>query len=421
MAEIRKLKNGVTLLAQEFKEIKSVSIHLVVNAGARNENLQNTGISHFLEHMAFKGTETRNAKQIACDFEDIGADFNAFTSKEITTYHAKVLKEYAEKALEILVDMLENSIFDEKELERERGVILQELAANNDSPSDYVYDRFWETMFPKQQVGRSILGPERNIKKFQREDFLKYLDKNYAGESIVLSMCGNIKLEEAERMAEKLFKKTKPGKKVILPKDCYVGGYYKKIKKHLEQTQCLIGFEGIPYNSQYKYALKTGNYIFGGGMSSRLFQEIREKQGLCYSICSFSVSLSDCGFFGISVATDGKKVNKVLDGILEQYRLFIKNGVKKEELERVKTIIKTSLEISKESSKNRANGNAGDYIRYGRIIPNEEIIEQINAITSDDVASLFGKIFAAKPITVAVYGNSGDVYDYDIIKDKVSG
>jgi predicted Zn-dependent peptidase len=293
------------------------------------------------------------------------------------------------------------------------------LAANNDNPPDYIYDRFWETLFPGQQVGRSILGPAKNIKKFQRDDFSEYLRKNYVGESIVLSVCGNIKLEEVEKMAEKLFKKTKPGKKITLPTDHYVGGYYKKVKKHLEQTQCLIGFEGIPYNSKYKYILKTGNYIFGGGMSSRLFQEIREKQGLCYSIGSFSVSLSDCGFLGISVATDGKKINKVLDGIIEQYRLFVKNGVKKEELERVKVIIRASLEISMESSKNRANGNAGDYMRYGRIIPNEEIIEQINAITSGDVEELFGKMFTTKPITVAIYGNNEDVYDYDTIKNKI--
>jgi predicted Zn-dependent peptidase len=418
MINIRKLKNGVTLIVEEFKEIETVSVRFLVKSGARNETSKSTGLSHFIEHMAFKGTETRNAKQLSNDLENIGARFNAYTSKETTCYHAKVLKEYTEKSMEILIDMLENSIFNEEELERERGVILQELAMNNDTPDDYVYDRFMETVFAKQQIGQSILGPAKNIKSFQREDFFNYLDKNYIAQNIILSVCGNIDTDKVEAMANKLFKKTKSGKVSAVKKAQYVGGHYRKNKK-LEQFQCLIGFKGTSYSDEEKYIMKAGNYIFGGGMSSRLFQEIREKQGLCYSIGSYNNAFYDSGIFTIYIGTDGEKVNKAIDGIIEQYKLFIDKGVNKDELERVKITLRTSIMIESENSSSRAGSNAYDYARHGRIIPNEEVTEKINAVKNDDIKDLFRKMFTIEPITVALYGNSANVYEYEAIKNKI--
>jgi predicted Zn-dependent peptidase len=336
----------------------------------------------------------------------------------VTCYHAKVLKEYTEKSMEILVDMLENSIFDREELERERGVILQELAMNNDTPDDFVYDRFMDTVFPKQQIGRSILGPAKNIKKFQREDFLNYLNKNYTAENIILSVCGNIDVARVEAMANKLFKKTKKGKANTKSRGEYTGGFYKKTKK-LEQFQCIIGFNGVSYSDGDRYIMRAGNYIFGGGMSSRLFQEIREKQGLCYNVGSYNNSFQDCGVFTIHVGTDGEKVNKAIDGIIEQYKIFADKGVEQEELERVKVSLRASIMIESENSSSRAGNNASDYARYGRIVSNEEITEKINSVKNSDIKELFRKIFFEKPITVALYGNSANVYDYETIKNKI--
>jgi predicted Zn-dependent peptidase len=418
MINIKKLKNGVTLVAEEFKEIDSVSIHILVKSGALNEIEKNSGISHFIEHLAFKGTERRDAKQIAMDFEDIGAHFNASTSKEATCYYAKVLKEYMEKALDILIDMLENSVFDEEELEKEREVILQELAINNDTPDDYVYDRFMETAFPKQQVGRSILGPAKNIKKFQRNDFREYISKNYTAENIIVSVCGNMNIEVVEKILNKLFQKTKSGKNAEVPDIKYVGGYYKKAKK-LEQCKCMIGFEGLSYNNEKKSVLKVGNNIFGDSMSSRLFQELREKQGLCYGIGAYNQYYSNGGIFSIYVGTDAEKVNKSIDSIIEQCKIFADKGIDKEELERTKIQYKTTLAFGNESSNARASSNASDYARYKRIRTNEELMEKINSVTNNDVKDLFRKIFFGKEATVALYGNSDKAYDYETIKSKM--
>lgn len=418
MVDIAKLNNGITLITDTIKEVESVSIKIVVNTGARNETKDNTGISHFIEHMAFKGTEKRTAKQISFDLENIGASFNAYTSKESTCYYAKVLKEYTEQAFEILVDMIENSIFSEEEVEKERDVILQELAMTNDTPDDVVFDYFTETAFPNQQVGRTILGPAENIKKFQKDDFVKYIKKNYTSENIVVSICGNIEPDQAKDIGNKYFKKIISGEKREVEKGEYKGGYFKKVKKDLEQFQCIVGFNGISYHDEYFFDLSVGNFIFGGSMSSRLFQEIREKQGLCYTVFSGNTALSDCGTFKIYVGTEPNKVNQAIDGIITETKRFIDDGITDEELQRAKVKIKSSVLMANESVSARASAYANDYIKYGKIYTLQEISDLIDKVDKKRIKEVFEKMYNS-PVTVALYGSNDNVYDYETIKNKV--
>jgi predicted Zn-dependent peptidase len=416
MIEVGELKNGIRIVNDYMPDVETVSTRIVVKAGSRNENAQNNGISHFLEHMAFKGTKNRTAKQIAYDFESIGASFNAYTSKEATVYYSKNLKEYTEGALEILVDMLENSTFEGEELEKERGVILQELAMTNDAPDDIIFDYCFNTAFKNQPYGRSILGPAKNIKKFGRNDFNDYINENYTNENIVLSVAGNMKFKDIEKIANKYFERKNRNKTTNVIKEAkYTGGFFKK-EKDLEQVQCIIGFKGMSFNDKNKYKMLVMNHILGSGMSSRLFQEIRENKGLCYSVYSHNSATFDTGFFYIHTAIEPKNINKTIDAIVEEIEKMIDN-VSEDELTRAKVKIKSSILMGLESTSSRSGGNGSDLIFYNEIIPTEFIIEEINGTMANDVKNILRNVILGRP-TVALYGKINGSYEYDNIINK---
>lgn len=410
MITLSKLNNGITFVHDFMPDVETVSVKISVKTGSRNETIENNGISHFLEHMAFKGTTNRNAKQIAFDFESIGADFNAYTSKEITSYYSKTLKEYTEKSLEILVDMFENSIFDKEELERERGVILQELAMTNDTPDDIIYDYYQSAAFSNQAFGRSIIGTADNIKHFKKEDFLDYIEKNYTNENIVLSVSGNIDYQKMEDLANKYFSKNNSNKQKQIEKAHYTSGCFKK-EKDLEQVQCIMGFEGLAANDNKKFIMSVMNHILGSGMSSRLFQEIREKRGLCYSIYSFNDATFETGSFQIYTAVEPDKVNQAIAAIVEELKMMT-NTVNTSELERAKVRLKSSILMSMENTNYRATRNANNLVFYGKIETPEEIINSINSVSIEDVKHLLKQIISEKP-TLALYGNISDSLEYD--------
>ena len=399
-----------------MKDVETTSIKIIVKTGSRNETIENNGISHFIEHMAFKGTTTRTAKQIACDFENIGASFNAYTSKDTTAYYSKQLKEYTEKAFEILVDMVDNSIFSEEELERERGVILQELAMTLDTPDNIIYDYYAQTAFADQPYGRSILGPAENIKKFQQKDFLDYIEKNYTVDNIVISVAGNIDFDTIINIANKYFskKRNKSSEKPIAAN--YTPNYLYK-NKELEQMQCIIGFKGLSYNDEDKYKLSVMNNIFGSGMSSRLFQEVREKNGLCYTIYSYNEFTFDTGSFEIYTGVEPSNINKAIDSITDVIKEFLNDKITDEELNRSKVKIKSALLMSMENTNSRASCNGMDMAKYNRIISNEEVLEKIDKITIDDVKNVLYNIVSTTP-SIAIYGNNDNVYNYEQIKEK---
>ena len=398
--EIITLSNGLRVAVDEMKNVQTVCVAVFVNTGSRNEDENINGISHFLEHMAFKGTKTRNAKQIAQDFDDIGGRINAYTSKERTVYYAKVLKKHARFATEFLADILQNSTFDEKELEKERGVILQEIAMTHDTPDDIIFDYFQEAAFPNQALGRSILGSEDNVKKFKRQDLQNYIDQQYNNSNIVVVASGNIKQAEFIKYVENSF--TKLGNNKIKKAEVgkYHGGDFRKEKK-LEQTNLILGFDGVSYMDENYYNCQILSSILGGGMSSRLFQEVREKRGLAYSVYAFNYANFDSGSFGIYSATAPKSANELIKVVNDQLQKITKN-ITNIELKRAKSQLKAGLLMAAESSNNRSQKIGNDILSYGRIRNYDEITRRVEKVSKEEVINLAAKIFASKPTFSAI-------------------
>ncbi len=398
--QIITLKNGLRIATDQMKEIETVSIGVFIKTGSRNEDIKINGISHFLEHMAFKGTKKRSAKQIAEEFEGIGGYINAFTSREKTVYYVKVLKEYAEFAVEFLADILQNSMFDKEEIKKESEVILQELAMTIDTPDDIVFDYFQETAFPNQALGRSILGIEKNIRKFSSADFIKYIEKHYSYENMVISACGNIKKEDLTKWVTKYFTKLSKNAIETAEKSLYVGGFFKKEKK-LEQVNYLLGFKGVSYHDKKYYDAQILSMILGGGMSSRLFQELRENHGLAYSVYAFNSCFEDSGIFGIYGGTTPDKCEKMINSISNEIKKIC-DKIEDVELERVKTQFCASLKMAKESTSSRMQKLGSDILLFNKTYSDEDIVEKFKHITKKDITKIAQQIFSSKPTTAMI-------------------
>lgn len=412
-----KLNNGLTVASDYTTEVDSATIKFAVKTGSRSENIKTNGISHFLEHMAFKGTKERTALKLANDFEDIGASFNAYTSHEVTCYYSKTLKEYTEKSFEILADLFQNSTFTEEELEKERNVILQELAMTNDSPDDVIDDYFQATAFPNQAYGRTILGSEENIKNFTRQNLLDYIDKYYTNENIYIFSVGNLEHSKLIELVNKYITKTKNNQKIEMEKAVYNGGYFLK-QKDLEQALCILGFEGLSYNHKDYYKMYILNNILGGSMSSRLFQEIREKRGLCYNIYSTNSSTLETGTFEIGTAINPENTNQTIDAIMQELNKFVQDGISTIELNRAKVKIKSTLLMQLENMSNRGSMLLSNVIFKNELPSKQEIIDQIESTTKENVVAMLKNIIKTKP-TVALYGDLENIYNYEEIQGKI--
>lgn len=417
MIKVTKLENGITVASDYTSSVGTVAIYINIKVGSRNESLELNGISHLIEHMMFKGTTKRTAKEIANDFENIGASFNAYTSKEVTSYHGKVLKEYSENLFEILSDMVFNSTFDKDELEKEKDVVIQEIAMTNDTPDDIIDEYYDSVSFADQSFGRSILGPESNIKKFTREDLLKYIKDNYTSHNIYITCAGNLKHEELLTIVNKYLSKYKINSESInnLEIAKYTGGYIFK-EKELEQIQCILGFEGLCHTDRNIYKFMVMNNILGGGMSSRLFQDIRENKGLCYTIYSSNHSTFETGSFEIYFATDPEKINFAIESVINEIKNVIQNGITSKELERSKISIKSAILMQLENVSSRAKMLASSLIFKGKIVSVKQIINQIEKVKSDDLIRILEKILKSKP-SLAVYGNNKNILSYDDFKE----
>lgn len=400
--EITTLSNGLRVAADTMKDVETVSVGVFVNTGSRHESREINGISHFLEHMAFKGTKKRSARQIAEEFEGIGGHINAYTSKEKTVYYAKVLKQHAEFAVEFLSDILQNSTFDEVELEKERGVILQEIAMTNDTPDDIVFDYFQEAAYPKQALGRSILGPVANIKKFNRDHFSNYIGEQYNYHNMAVVAAGAIKQEDLVKWSKKYFNKLGDNKTKAVEAGKYVGGEFKK-KKKLEQINLVMGYKALSYMDPKYYTAQILAMILGGGMSSRLFQEVRENRGLAYSIYAFNYNHSDSGIFGIYAGTTPDKANELISATKTEIEKICEK-ISDKELQRVKTQFSASLLMAKESTSTRMQKLGSDILALGKIQTSDEIMKKISAVKKSDVTNLAEKIFTDSKPTFAAIG-----------------
>ncbi|HEY4201066.1 MAG TPA: pitrilysin family protein [Devosiaceae bacterium] len=412
-----KLDNGITVLTDDMPHLESASLGVWVKAGSRSERNNEHGISHLLEHMAFKGTSSRNALDIAEAIENVGGDLNAATSIEHTGYFARVLKEDVALAADILADILQNSLFDQNELDREQNVIIQEIGAARDNPDDHVFDLFQSAAFPDQPIGRTILGTADSVKGMGASAIRGYMDRNYVGDRMVVAAAGNVDHDQLVDIANDRFHALKPNGAPPPEKARYVGGEERLISDH-EQAHIVIGLEGRAYNSDGFYAAQVLASILGGGMSSRLFQEVREKRGLCYSVYAFHWAFEDSGIFGIAAATGEDEVGELVPVVLDELRRATET-ITDEEVIRVRNQIRAGLLMSLESPSARAGQLARQQILWGRPIPLQETVDRINRITADRVKEVASQIFYTDKVSLAGIGPVAKLPDHVAIGSRL--
>lgn len=383
VARISRLANGLRVVTDEIPHVQTCAIGMWVGTGSMHETAEVNGISHVLEHMAFKGTKTRNAQEIAEVIESVGGYLNAYTSREMTAYHARILKEDVVLAADVLADILQNSIFDPIEFGREQEVIIQEIGQALDTPDDIIFDYFQEMCYPEQPLGRAILGTEALIRSFTPELVKGHMQRNYGLDNIVFAAAGNISHEEVIALAESKLLKFTP--KVQMPGFVPTfEGSTQVFEKDLEQAHIVFGFEGIPYHHPHYYVSSVYSTLLGGGMSSRLFQEIREKRGLVYTIYSFPTSYVNTGQLSLYAATSADQVKDLLPVMYEELRRVPKT-LTQEEVNRAKAQLKAGLMMGAESTMARCEQAARQTLIHGHPIPLEEISRQVEQVNFNDV------------------------------------
>ncbi|MCF8494975.1 MAG: insulinase family protein [Rickettsiaceae bacterium] len=386
-----------------MEHVNSITINVIVKVGSRDETEEESGVSHFLEHMAFKGTKNRTATDIAIEFDTIGGHFNAYTSRENTVYYAKVLSQHGKQALSILADILQNSVFNSDEIAKEFSVISQEIAEVKDNPDDLVYEKFYTLAYPNQSMGRSILGSIENIASFDKSTFTKYMSKHYHANNIVISIAGKINHINAVHLVEELFSLFSESTYKDAQSSNYEGGT-EIIQKDLEQTTIALGFEGVSYaNLETFYHAQILSIIFGGGLSSRLFQKIREELGLAYTIGSFMNSYSDSGIFSVYAATDHNNVENLLNNINNETDKICTH-ISAEELVRAKSQIESNIYMAEEKPEYKSEEVGKNFSLFGKYFSTNEIMGIINSTQISDLTKSAEKIFSSRP-TLSIIGS----------------
>lgn len=405
--------------SDEMHGVETVAISIRVQTGSVNEKPEDQGISHFLEHMAFKGTKTRSALDIASEFDAIGGNFNAYTSHESTVYYAKTLRENMDVSMSILSDILQNSLYDAEEINREKEVILQELAMTIDTPDDIIFDMFQEAAYPKQSFGRSILGTVDTVKNASRDQILKYVHNNHYNQNIIISAAGKISHPELLDLVSKYFHgfKSKGAKHIEAVE--YKGGDI-RVERDLEQNHVIIGFQSVPFTHPDYYAHQVLSLIAGGGMSSRLFQEIREKRGLAYSVGAAASNYSKTGTFSVYAGTSMEKSNECIDVAIDEL-LKLSYDITSDEIERAKSQVRASLLMGQEGSVPRVQKLSGNLSAFGRYIYTEETIQKINEVDKTTLERCAKELFSVNNTpTLASIGKIDKLYKYEDVKNKLS-
>lgn len=413
-----KTSNGINVVTYSMEHVNSVTINVIVKVGSRYESEIESGISHFLEHMAFKGTSNRTATEIAIEFDTIGGHFNAYTSRENTVYYTKVLSQHTQQAMIILADILQNSVFHSDEITKEFSVISQEIAEVKDNPDDLVYEKFYTLAYPNQPLGRSILGSVENIAKFDKSTFTNYMSKHYTANNIVISIAGKINHEYAVRLVEQLFSSFSGAAERAYMKSQYNGGL-ELIQKDLEQTTIALGFEGLSYNDlKTFYHAQILSIIFGGGLSSRLFQKIREELGLAYSIGSWLNSYSDSGIFSIHAATDHSNVESLLNNINNEIDK-IRTTISEEELIRAKSQLESNIYMAEERPEYKSEEIGKNFSLFGKYFTARDVMKIINSTQNCDLVESAEKIFSSRP-TLSIIGPQKTALNSHLIEKSLS-
>jgi predicted Zn-dependent peptidase len=400
------LPNGLNIVTEHMPGLQSASIGVWVAAGGRDETAEQNGIAHFLEHMAFKGTTTRSALQIAEQIEDVGGYINAYTSRETTAYYVRVLNDDVPLALDILSDILRNSVFDPREIEVERGVILQEIGQTLDTPDDIIFDWLQETAYPDQSIGRSILGPDTNVKRFSRDDLQNFVAQHYGAGRIVLAAAGGIDHDQLRNLATQAFGDLPAVSAAAAPSLAqFKAGEFRK-ERTLEQAHFTLGFEGPSYRDDAIYTAQIYAIALGGGMSSRLFQEIREKRGLCYTIFAQAGAYVDTGMTTIYAGTSGEQLGDLSLLTIDEIKRAA-DDLSQAELDRARAQMKAGLLMGLESASNRAERLARMMQIWGKIPDLSETVERIDAVDLDKLRTYAQHVATQAKVTTALYGPIG--------------
>jgi len=404
--EVTRLASGLSVVTDRMPRLETASLGVWIGSGSRNEKPDEHGISHLLEHMAFKGTRRRNARQIAETIEAVGGDLNAATSVESTGYFARVLKADVLLALDVLSDILSEPTFDGDELRREQNVIVQEIGATEDAPDDLVFDRLQETAFPQQSIGRSILGTPETVRSFNPTRLRSYLARNYRAPNMVVAAAGAVEHQAIVAEVDKRLAGFNPPA-APEPEAAHFRGGTRVETRDLEQVHIAMALQGVPVRDEQLYSLQVFTSVLGGGMSSRLFQEVREKRGLCYAIHAFHMPFADTGLFALYAGTDESDAPELMRVVIDQIGNATET-LNDTEINRAKAQMKAGLLMALESSEARVGQLARQMFAYGRPIPLDEVVAKIDAVTVDSArAAGRALIGRAKPAIAALGPGSG--------------
>ncbi len=392
--EKTELTNGLKIVTERVESVKSVAVGIWVKTGSRDEPDEKAGITHFLEHMLFKGTKKRSAYDIALSMESVGGYMNAFTSNEYTCYYTRSLDSELNQALDVLTDMVKNSEFPEPEIEKEKKVVVEEMKMYRDSPEDYLFEEFSGKIFSGHPLGRPIIGYEKTVNAFTRNDLFEYVENRYQPWNILVSVAGNVRHDQVVELVEQYLGDSRSSKKLNIDQEMTSYNPHKEvITKPIEQTHMIIGRRGLNFDHEDKYILLLANTVLGGGMSSRLHQNVREKYGYCYSIGTFNQSYIDSGLFGVYIGTDKNYVEHVRELIAGEFDTLYREPVPDKELEEAKSQLKGKLLLSQESMSNRMTRLAKSELYFNRFVTLDELVENIDGVIKEDIQRFSGDFF----------------------------
>jgi predicted Zn-dependent peptidase len=400
--QVTRLPSGLSVVTDQMPHLKTASLGVWIGSGSRDERADENGISHLLEHMAFKGTHRRTARQIAEEIEAVGGDLNAGTSVESTAYHARVLREDVKLALDVLADILSDPIFDPAELHREQNVIVQEIGAMEDTPDDLVFDRLQEIAFPNQAIGRSILGTPATVRSFSPDGLRSYLTRNYRAPDMIVVGAGAVEHDRIVADVQERFAAF-TGPAAPVPEKARFAGGTRVEQRDLEQVHIALALEGLPTCDDQLYSLQVFTSVLGGGMSSRLFQEVREIRGLCYTINAFHMPYYDTGLFVLYAGTDQADAPELMRVVTDQIA-DATESLNETEIARSKAQMKAGLLMALESSDARIGQLARQMLAYGRPVPLDEIVARIDAVTVDSARAAGNALVARSRPAIAALG-----------------
>ncbi len=402
------LDNQARLVVEKIPYLKSIALGVFVKVGSRHESKSLAGVSHFVEHMIFKGTSKLSSRDIAESFERMGGQLNAFTSKEFTCVYARTLDEDIYKAIDIIFDMIFDAKFDSKDMQVEKEVVLEEINMYEDTPDELIHDVFNQKLWQSDSMGSPILGTTASVSDFERDSVFDFYKKYYTAENMIIAIAGNADEQEIVDYLNRNIAKhrgTSPPESAANKGIDYTP-FVHTVAKDIEQVQLCVGVTGVSYYDERRYTLNVLNSILGGGMSSRLFQNIREELGLAYSVYSAHSSYSDTGAFSIFIGTSPNKVDKFFEALHEQFSAFVSKGITEDELQRTRNLIKSSTYLSLESVINRMNRIGKSYLMYDKVVPVDDVIEKIMKVDREMVQELAQELLSDQKISLAAIGAS---------------